>query len=431
MSEFAVVINYQFDGEESQSAIIDTVNDVDISRQSTITSQPIVNGDEVSDHMFRQGASMTISGACSLNGSQGTVINTKGSKLANFEALFERIQKEGVRCTIYKIKVGSDNNVRFLHRENMVLESIQFKEKINGLNFTLSFKQVLVADVVEYDVDTDDAYLPNVTEPATLSFTESLLNYDKIDSTLLEILEQESLWTTEFKNFLSSIAKPGLQAIILGAAATAIAVTLAALNTTPIGWVLTTVGLTVTAVVILVKGIVEAIQEAKRRRKYAIEQFKFYNNDKKDADELQRFNDFIQSIHNEFESLNTALHIYQVSENVPQEAMITVTDDYYIFTFTKNNTNGNYSLRISNVDESNTKELPDITTSPTDFYELSSANCLIKTNNNQRIYLLAPSEDKTDLTKYFIVVADINPDDFNAMITKIIRSKIFKDANAA
>lgn len=430
MSEFAVVINYQFLGEKSTSIILDTVDDVDIGKSTTITSQPMVNGDEVSDHMFKKGATLSIRGMCSLNGSfsQGKIVDANGSRLANFESLFERIQEEGVRCTIYKIQVGSNNDVRFLHRENMVLESLQWKEKINSASFVLNFKQILVADVVELDVDVDDEYLPNVTEPKTLSFTESLIDYEKIDAAVCEILEQESLWTAEFKTFLSGFGASALKSAILGATAIVIAGVLAALNTTPVGWVITAIGLAVAATVILIKGIVDAIREAKRRRKYAIETFRFYNNPNKDDEELERFADFIGSIHEEFKALDKSLHVYQVSADEPQEVMLSVYDDYYNFVFTKNNTTGHYSLSLSNIDKTSTKEISDITASPTDFYELTGANYLVKTNKNQRIYLVCPSDDKDDLTNYFIVVSDINPVDFNEMMNKIIKSKIFRNA---
>lgn len=429
MAEFAVVINYQFTGEQSTSIILDTVDDVDVGRRSTITSQPMVNGDEVSDHMYRSGAAMNIRGTCSMNGNQGTVVNANGSsKLADFEQLFERIQKEGVRCTIYKIKVGADNNVRFLHRENMVLESTNFKEKINELDFTLNFKQVLVANVVEYDVDIDDEYLPNVTEPKTLSFTESLIDYEKIDAAVCEILEKEGLWTSGFKTFIAGFSKAALKSAILAVAAELIAGVLIALNTTPVGWVMTAVGLIITAGVILIKGIVDAIRDAIRRRKYAIETFKFYNNPNKDEEELERFADFIGGIHEEFRALDKSIHVYQISSNEPQEAMISVYDDYYTFVFTKNNTTGKYSLHLTNIDKSSTKEIADITASPTDFYELTGANYLVKTDKNQRVYLICPSDNKDDLTNYFIVVIDINPVDFNETMNKIIKSKIFRNS---
>lgn len=430
MSEFAVVINYQFSGEKSTSIILDTVDDVDVGKSTTITSQPMVNGDEVSDHMFRKGATLSIRGTCSLNGSfsQGKIVDANGSRLANFESLFERIQNEAVRCTIYKIQVGTNNDVRFLHRENMVLESVQWKEKINSVNFTLSFKQILVADAVELDVDVDDAYLPNVTEPKTLSFTESLIDYEKIDAAVCDILEQESLWTSGFKTFLAGYGEAALKAAILGVAAGIIAGVLVALNTTPIGWVLTTVGLAIAAEVILIKGIVDAITEAIRKRKYAVETFKFYNNPNKDNEELERFADFIGGIHEEFKELDKSLHVYQVSANEPQEVMLSVYDDYYNFVFTKNNTNGHYSLSLSNIDKTSTKEISDITASPTDFYELTGANYLVKTSKNQRIYLVCPSDEKDDLTNYFIVVSDINPVDFNEIVNKIIKSKIFRNA---
>ena len=51
MSEYAVVINYQLEGEPSKAIVLDTVDDVQINGRSTLTTMPLVNGDQISDHL--------------------------------------------------------------------------------------------------------------------------------------------------------------------------------------------------------------------------------------------------------------------------------------------------------------------------------------------------------------------------------------------
>lgn len=437
MSNFAMVIQYKFENEEQQAIVLDTIDDNTVNSNANVTSQPLVTGDYAADHMYRQPKTMSVSGVCSLNGSQGIVINKAGSKLANFEDLFERIQKEGVKCTLYKISIENEKDIRFKQRQNMVLQSISFTERINSLNFTLDFVEVISIDVATYDVDTDDEYLPNVTEPKTLSFTDELINWSDIDAAVIKILDKEQLWDAEFKTFLSSMGQATLASILTGAAAVTLAVIITALGTNPVGWTVAAVGLAIASVVIFVKGIIDAIDKAKRRRKYAIEKFEYFNNEKKDAQELQRFSDFINGIHNEFQAVNDKIHVFRISENTNQEAMVSIGDDYFIFTFTKNNTTGQYSLHIENIDKSITKEMPDISTAITNFGDANSTNYLVKAKNNSRVYLIVGDNsqndakttiDKSDLTNYFIVVCDFDPSKFNDIINDIINSHIYREA---
>lgn len=429
MAEFAAVIRYQFDGEEMSSIILDTIDDTSVTSNTTVTQQPVVSGDEISDHQFKLPKTMTITGTCSMNGSQGLILGTAGSKLANFQELFERIQNEGVLCDIYKIAINNEKDIRFLQRTNMVLESAMWRESINSMQFTLSFRQVIVADVVQYDVDIDDAYMPYITEPSTTSFTNSLIDWSQIDAAVLQILDKESLWTSEFKTYIASLNEKSIVAagIAIGAAAVIVGA-MVALNTTPVGWVITAAALAIGAVVLVGKAIGDAIKKAKRRRKYAIEQFQYYKNSSKNKQELERFSDFLNGIHKDVESLNDVLHVYQISVNEPQEAMISVGDDYYIFTFTKNNVSGKYSLAVENVDKTKTAQMSNVESAPTDMGQITSSNYLVKANNNARIYLLNPSDNKSDLTNYFILVCDFNPDDFNKLINDIISNHIYRNS---
>lgn len=432
MSEFATVIAYSFDNIKLETIILDTIEEPTVSGSATITSQPMVNGDMISDHIYHQPKTFNINGVLSLNGSKVTVVDGEGCKLANFQDLFEKIQQLGILCEIYKISTTNDKDIRFLHRGNMALESFTWTEGINTLSYNLSFKEILTTEVKIYNVDIDDELLPNITEPNTLSFTTSLIDWDKIDTSLVDILEKERLWTQQFKNVISSMTQGTLQSTLtttIGIATLAIAasiIKMVAASASIGGLIGGIIVLGVAAIYIFFKGLSNSIKEAKRRRKYAIEVFDAYKNNHKTDEEIKRFGKFVSDIHSSFESINDVIHVYQISENIPQESMISVGDDYFIFTFEKNNTTGKYNLHIENVNQDLIAECPDITTAKKDFSQLTSNNELIQAHNNSMIYLLCPSDEVNDLTNYFIVVCDFDVDNFQNMITDIINKAIFK-----
>lgn len=428
MSDFAVVINYKFTNEPSEAIILDTVSSVSVGSSATATNQPLVTGDQMIDHMFRQPRTMTIGGVCSLNGSKGIVVNGAGSKLANFERLFERIQKEAVQCDIYKISLQNDKDIRFEQRKNMILNSISWTEHINSLDFTLSFVEVIQVDVKAIDKDMSDEFLPEINEPQTLSFTNSLIDWSRIDAAICSILDEESLWTTQFKTFIKSANDAYISSIIIGGAAIAIGAVLTALNTTPVGWALTAVGLAVTAAVVFVRSIYKAFDKAHKRRKYAVKMFEYSKNEKKNAQEVERFADFIYGIHKQFEALNSDLRVYQISADKPQECLLFINDEFFDFVFGINNITHMYDLHVLDKDDNELKYMSNVTGAPMNFYDCTSNNYLIKTSSNERVYLLCPTEEKGILSNYFLLVLTKQPEDINNAITEIIRNAIFKKA---
>ena len=417
MSEFAVVINAHFESG-NKAIVLDTVDDVSINSTTTITTQPVVTGDVISDHMFKNPKSISITGSCSLNGSNTIVVEGGNGKLANFQSTFEEIQNNGILCDVYKISVQNDKDIRFLQRTNCVINGLHWTEKINSLDFSIAMTQVIVADVVEYDVDIDDNFLPNITEPKTTSFTNTLMNMDEVLASTIEILKKESLITNEFLNFMVSVLKTNLVITAVGI----IVVAAIALASNPVGWVVGALAVGY----FIVKGIWSLFKKKRDKRKYAVEKFELVKNSKKNQQSAERFADFMNDIYQGVENLNNVLHTYQISTDGPQEAMISVGDEYYIFTFSQNNIDKNYSLVIENVDKSNVKEFANLSATLTDFSQATSSNYMIKARNNSRIYLMCPSEEKNVLTNYFILVSDINPEDYNKLLNDIINKYIFK-----
>ena len=142
--EYAVLISYidPNDATNAISIILDTVKDTNISASSTVTEHPTLNGTPMADHMYKNPIDLTLNGTFSLNGKKAILIDKAGKSLARVEKLFEDIKDLGVLCTISKIKItDSAQTPQFTVRRNMVLQSINWVEKINSLAFSFNFRE--------------------------------------------------------------------------------------------------------------------------------------------------------------------------------------------------------------------------------------------------------------------------------------------------
>ena len=423
MSSMAVTITCELDGQ-TKTFLLDTVNDTSIDASSTLTSHPIVSGDEVADHIYKNPITMTLTGTFSLNGSKGIVVDGDGSKLENFEKSFERIKNEAILCTIVKVTTaGSSSNVpKFSTRQNMCLTNINWIEKVNSVAFTLSFTQVLLATIQEYQVDTDDQFLPNVSEPATLNFTDTLLDFTKVDSIINSQLLQYDLMTDEFANYMKSMSASALAGL-----GVALAVALVVASIPGVGWVAVVTAAAIGFLAVIAVGIVNYFKGLEQRRKYKVEQFKYYKEDEKNKKEVQRYCNFIGQIHQQLSQLNDAIKVHAIASNEPQECMLNIDNNYYIFTFTKNNTTNRYSLVVTDINEKERATMNDITCALTDFSQCGDNNNLFRADEGgSYVYLIRVGEDATDLTSYNLLSSSIDLKKFNNVLYDIIKNSIVK-----
>lgn len=412
-----------------KTILLDSIEDVQVDESSQLTTHPIVTGDMVADHMIKEPCSMTISGELSMNGSDN--INFDGSKptLKACQETFGKIKNNAYMCSITKLAMNT-NEVRFLQRENMVLTSIQWTERVNSLAFTLTFTQVLVSDVQEYEVDMQDENLPAVTEPATLSFSSTLMDWDQVDRLVIDTCAAEGLTTDEFMTMLKSA---GTSYLIGGAAVgAAILITyIAACASIPVGgWIVGIVSLAIAGVAIIGYGIYSAIKSAVNSRKYRVDQFKKYKDDKKNQAEVERFSNFIGDIHNQLMKLNDAFYVYQISSNEPQECMLSISDEYYIFAFEKNNVNNKWTVNVTMParDDSVVAANKSIDCAKTSYADCNSGNALFRASGSGAyVYLMyVRNEDLAtdDLRNYYILVSGMKPEDFTNAVTEIIKNAI-------
>lgn len=428
MSQYYVVISFQFENETETTVLLDTINDVQTAASSTITEHPVPTGDIVADHMFKNPVTMDISGSISLAGSSQNVLGSEGNKLVNFQELFEKIKNTGTLCTIYKLNTLT-NDIRFVKRDRMALNNIRWVERINTLDFTFSFRQILAVTIQEYDVDIDDSYLPNVTEPKTLSFTDTLLDWDQVDKAVMSALLTWKLVASDFVTYLSGATKTSLIALGVSAiAAKAVISFVGGAAAIPgAGWVVIGVVGAAAAVV----GTVISIIKVVRRAKYQFREFKHYKNDRKMQQEVRRFSEFTSQIHTQLQQLNESMKVYQVSDDSDQECMLTIGNNYYIFSFVKNNTSHKYSLKVTggadDIDEER-KILSDISGCPNSFYDCTDENRLfLADESGEFVYLIKTDPENEDkLTSYAILATAMRPSNFNDALKDIIYNAVKK-----
>lgn len=412
-----------------KTILLDSIEDVQVNESSQLMTHPLVTGDMVADHMIKEPCSMTISGELSMNGSDNICFDGSKPTLKACQETFGKIKNNAYMCSITKLAMNT-NELRFLQRENMVLTSIQWTERVNSLAFTLTFTQVLVADVQEYEVDMQDENLPAVTEPATLSFSSTLMDWDQVDRLVIDTCAAEGLTTDEFMTMLKSA---GASYLIGGAAVgAAILITyIAACASIPVaGWIVGAASLAVAGVAIIGYGIYSAIKSAVNSRKYRVDQFKKYKDDKKNQAEVERFANFIGDIHNQLMKLNDAFYVYQISSNEPQECMLSISDEYYIFAFEKNNVNNKWTVNVTMParDDSVVAANKSIDCAKTSYADCNSGNALFRASGSGAyVYLVyVRNEDLAadDLRNYYILVSGMKPEDFTNAVTEIIKNAI-------
>lgn len=411
-----------------RTLVLDAVSDTTIQASNTITEHPIVSGDYVADHSYKNPATLSLSGAAAEKGHKGIVVDSSTIKLADLQQLFMEMKNNAYLCSIVKIVTTNEEDVRFSTWTNMVIDNVTMTERVNTLQYTLSFRQVLLAQVQEADVDVDDAFLPNIYEPQASSFTDALIDWEQIDKIVFDYMYSIELITSEFAQYLSSLTAAALTGIFVGFVASAIIVkalttfAIASSAAGPVGWVITAV----VATAIFAYGLIKALSRVAKAKKYRIQQFQYYKDDNENKKEVERFGNFIGEIHTQLEKLNNVIHCYQISSDDDQECVLTIDNNYYTFTFTRNNTDGSHMCNIIDINETSVGSLQKIESAPSNYNACTSDNYLFRAaESGAYVYIVNPStSDDFKLSNCFIVVSDIDPADYNSAVEDIIKNAL-------
>lgn len=216
---YRVVIAAKLNGVE-RFFDLDTCTGKTLSSNAQIASYPVQNAETVSDHMFRQPQTMSLSGSFSLNGRAAwennnsytieNITSTRGSipwdqwfagegkelkslnansRLESIQTLFEYIQAKGIICRILMADQSSSALERFKVRENMALQSISWTEKYNSMNFSFNFYEIInVGGLVDFEFFDYDTRYPSPNFPARKSLGEVMQESGDLPKLIVEAL---------------------------------------------------------------------------------------------------------------------------------------------------------------------------------------------------------------------------------------------------
>ena len=449
--------------------LLDTIKDTTVVSSSQISSVPMASGEIISDHKYEEPITVTLTGTISLTSfNKLSPFSNSFETLQAVESIFEMIKKSGDLCTLVKVNIDETGNKRatFAKRTNMVLQSINWTERINTLDFTFTFQQIRVVNISNPPTDVTDTSLPSIAGVTASNFTETFMDWDAIDALVTEIGTDLGFIEVEFAQYawkavlgLSSYigaiglgvaagsaiaAAGGIGAVVEGLAAAAGASVAGGSVGGPVG---TAIGLiAATALLLAAAGFLlyQTISDVQKDYQFREKAFRYYKDDRKMQEELQRFEDFLGSIHNSLMNFNNQIEVYQISENREQTCIINLFSTYYRFELTKNNITERYKLNVYDMDDILVKSLEDITVSPKSLDTCTELNYLFKIKNTgEYVYLLnqtkgvtttdkyinslVPSNtnyDKNDLTNYYVIATQIKPEELTANIREIITNSI-------
>lgn len=426
-SNAVVCIKYTFE-DETNYIYFDTVNDIEIEESSTMTTHPIVTGDIVADHIYKNPATITMSGSFSINGGIFYGISLVGSKLHNIQNLFKTLKENGVMCTITKVMPNGDDskNLRFMKRDNMVLTNIRWTEKINSMDYNFTFTQALVASEQTYNVLKEDG-IPETTTAPNTNFLDVVVNIDDLMyDLLLTMYQTESaagrkvyfrLLETKFMQNWSvyvakttSISSPSVQSAI-----TAIKDILEVYKKE---------AFPKPRIISTLKVFVNLIEPFDWNWKYDFDTIS-ENDWKKLQQEFNRFTSFISRAYEMFLLYNSAITMYKLGTNGIQRVILYIDSDEYVFNFSLNNTDNKYYMNVTrnNVDYITSYACSGAINS---FDEGTISNAIVAdVVNNRYIYLLRDkSTNPRDLRNYYLVVSSIEAQTFAQTLSDYIKNLI-------
>lgn len=423
----------------------DLITEQSVSATSEITQYPTVSGDTIADHMIKQATTMTVGGVFSIYGNKPTTFVGADDRLTNIQSFFEKIKDEGVLCTLTTIDRASNSKHRFKTRENMALTSITWQELQSSMTFSFAFTEALRVDMTALVSDYTDENVPAITDPSTLNFTDEFLDPEEITAIVKQQLQEVklldddfALWVSQNVDVIRQIATvTTIVAIAVGAKvlSTMITISIAAsvlgLATNPVGWIIGASALAVGAVAAFFVWLCNNAAIKKAEEEYGIKAFKKSDSDEENEQTAERLCNYIGQVNQNLQVLNDVVQVFALQANIEQECMLYIGSKYYIFTFTKNNTqteNGQttWKLNIAFSDREDTKDISDVSGAALEnIKDCTLDNMILKTDDGVWVYLMnnklyavenatynsqeerdnAIQDCKSDLTSYVILAS--------------------------
>lgn len=411
---------------EKRMLNLDIIDRVDITLNSAVTTHPLIEGDSISDHMYRKPASIRVSGTFSEKGKfKHEYSNVSNNRLKSVQETFEKIKDKALFVDIASI---------FKLRENYVLSSINWIEKANTIDYTFGFDQVYLAksSEVEYVVDATDPYLPDLTNLETVDFTDTFIDRDVVDEILWSILKDYKIIDDEFIRLSLSggvIAGAGFALPFLLKGAVAIGLASGGVGLVVVG--------VVAAAALVGYGLYMLFHaQLHKQKRTQIASFKYYKDKKKNEAEQLRFINFIEGIYNEIEVLENTSKVYSIAKDVAQETYLTIGGNVYHFEFNRSNLAHGSSLVIKDINNTVVYSTP-LVQGLNSLDNCTEQNNLLKTVNGPKVFILnklsmeyavtgksATLKEHRDLRNMLILVTDTDLSQWTTIISDIIENAV-------
>ena len=454
-SAYILVVSCNLDNEQ-QEFMFDYVSDTDTRLISDITTHPMVNGDIVADHMFKNPLSFNVSGIFSLYGNKRTAFGH--NRLESIQTTFERIKNEAILCNISIQTANGQEGTRFKSRKNMVLSAITWREKQASIDFSFTFNEILFVELTpqEYAKNINDEYLPSLSSPTELNFTDVLIDFNDVDAYLIDELTKAGLIGEGFLDkAINMAANFGKDIGILTEEGYSVIKRLSSITSTAIRSTKSYIKPGLIALFGIKLSLLSPVFHVltlyaygKAKKQYSqnqliTEQFKLYNDDKKNRAEVTRFANFVGTIHKALATFNNYIKIYAFSSDQEQECSMYIDNNFYTFTIKLNTLNNTHIMNASVLTEYGEETI--VTNAvleecaKTSFISCNETNYLFRTNETSKfVYVvnLQASELQENISEeeykeivnkvfnYAILVSDINPKDYNEVLTKVLSNAL-------
>ena len=449
---FAVQI---FDKTDNRKIYLENVSDSQITKNITITTHPIVRGEEIADHYYKEPITMTINGVISLNGSKSEVLEgstVKGNPrmLRRFEEVFERVQNDGHLCDIVKMQRGESGSYRFSKRENMVLTAVTWTEGINTLGFNMTFTQALIVDQTIFEDDnridtgkTDrdnnntlpDESLPNVNVPDKTSFAREIVDWDVIEAQIVASLRMAGVFSERFFtaalsiNYLSeplteekikdekSIRNVTLADVQKACRIFALSLDYIGKNNP------------------FELDVIDKAGKHYNKERNRMEGMEGTRTDpillaKDPVRILKRVGQFINELDGYLKSLESHYEMYRFPQSGEQDVLVAIGNEDFVFQVRNNNVNGSYKITVLQGQNSAAENpvsvggISDIRGGISTYMQATNSNAILRTGGGQYVHLLKLEERTVGLEYFALVISPVQypPDSFIENIRKITQS---------
>lgn len=418
----------------------DYIDDKTVSSDANITSSPTVEGDFIADHMYRNPKSVSLPGKFSLIGNKGTNFVEDKNRLVAIEKKFEDIQARGIKCSIITRRENS-TDVQFITRENMYLKSISWTERVNSVDFNFGFEEAITVttDTVDYDTNVVDDTLPNLTEPVNTSAFGQIIDLTSLENLIDKMALDTGLVEPDFME-LFWVRTGAVVGTIVGGVMVGVGMALGigalsfAVLSNPVGWIIGGIA----AVVGTFIAVGSYVSNNEEKKKYAVEQFRLYDDDKQNLAEIDRYQAFKSQIIQQIQQISEAMSVYQLSTDEDQQCMLAIDDEYWTFSFVRDNDTQLYKLTATSETFGREIQMSSLSTM-TNICQLTEDNAFFTTTyHGWYVYIMCPEIANVNLTKddneemlkdlrnYSIVITKFNPEKFTEMVTDIVKNAILK-----